>query len=154
MSLEAYVGPEGNLLEMKAQQCHRILLLSPFMSIEEINAMKTWRPPMLAFDHSHHVPEGGSHPGYQLALQRVCSEAAQANEDGITVIILSDRATGPTRVPLSALVACGGVRQHLSVLHKKRAKVALMVETAEAVKCTTFAFSRSLDTGEMPFALV
>ncbi|KAG6379062.1 NADPH-dependent glutamate synthase [Boletus reticuloceps] len=134
MSLEAYVGPEGNLLEMKPEQCHRILLPSPLMSLEEMNAMKNLKVayvnwPSITIDITVQKEEGI--PGYQLALQRVCSEAAQAIEDGIKVIILSDRATGPSRVPLSALVACGGVHQHL-VLQKKRAKVALMVETAEA----------------------
>ena len=47
------------------------------------------------------------------------------------VIILSDREIGSSRVALSALVACGGVHHHL-VSQKKRAKIALMVETAEA----------------------
>ncbi|KAF9239590.1 NADPH-dependent glutamate synthase [Melanogaster broomeanus] len=133
MSLEAYVGPEGNLLEMKPEQCHRILLPSPLISLEEMNAMKNLKLaysgwPSITIDITFQKEEGI--PGYQLALQRVCSEAAQAIEDGIKVIILSDRATGPTRVPLSALVACGGVHHHL-VLQKKRAKVALMVEAGE-----------------------
>jgi glutamate synthase (NADPH/NADH) len=134
MSLETYVGPEGNLLEMKPEQCHRILLPSPVISIEEMNAMKslksaytTW--PSQTIDITFPKQEGL--PGYQLALERVCSQAEQAIDDGIKVIILSDRATGPTRVPLSALIACGGVHHHL-VLQKKRAKVALMVETGEA----------------------
>ena len=70
-------------------------------------------------------------PGYKTALERVCAEAVQAVDDGIKVIILSDRQVGPARVPLSALVACGGVHHHL-VAQKKRAKVALMIETGEA----------------------
>ena len=134
MSLEAYVGPEGNLLEMKPQQCHRILLHSPIITIEEMNAMKhlklaytTW--PSRTIDITFPKEEGL--PGYQLALERVCSEATQAIDDGVKVVILSDRATGPNRVPLSALVACGGVH-HFLVQGKKRAKIALMVETAEA----------------------
>ncbi|KAJ7929220.1 hypothetical protein B0H13DRAFT_940898 [Mycena leptocephala] len=134
MSLEAYVGPEGNLLEMKPEQCHRILLPSPLISIEEMNAMKNLKTaydswPSRTIDVTFPKEEGL--PGYQLALERVCSEATQAIDDGIKVVILSDRATGPSRVPLSALVACGGVHHHL-VLQKKRAKIALMLETAEA----------------------
>ncbi|EGN96049.1 hypothetical protein SERLA73DRAFT_93995 [Serpula lacrymans var. lacrymans S7.3] len=134
MSLEAYVGPEGNLLEMKPEQCHRILLPSPLISIQEMNAMKNLKQaytgwPSVTIDITFPKEEGL--PGYQLALQRVCSEATQAIDDGMKVVVLSDRATGPSRVPLSALVACGGVHHHL-VLQKKRAKVALMVETAEA----------------------
>jgi len=134
MSLETYVGPEGNLLEMRPEQCHRILLPSPVLSIEEMNAMKslktayiTW--PSRTIDVTFPKDEGL--PGYKKALDRVCYEATQAIEDGMKVIILSDRATSPTRVPLSTLVACGGVHHHL-VLQKKRAKIALMVETAEA----------------------
>ncbi|KAF8654066.1 hypothetical protein AX16_003599 [Volvariella volvacea WC 439] len=134
MSLEAYVGPEGNLLEMKPEQCHRILLPSPLLSIEEMNAMKQLKAaytawPSRTIDMTFSKEEGL--PGYQLALERVCSEATQAIDDGIKVIILSDRAIGPTRVPLSALVACGGVHHHLTS-QKKRAKVALMIETGEA----------------------
>ena len=134
MSLAAYVGPEGNLLEVKPEQCHRILLPSPLISIEEMNAMKflktaytTW--PSRTIDITFSKGEGI--PGYKRALDRVCNEASQAIDDGIKVIILSDRATGPSQVPLSALIACGGVHHHLT-REKKRAKVALLVETGEA----------------------
>jgi len=134
MSLETYVGPEGNLLEMKPEQCHRILLPSPVLSIEEMNAMKNLKTayaswPSRTIDVT--FPKEDGLPGYKIALDRVCYEAMQAIEEGVKVLILSDRATCSTRVPVSALVACGGVHHHL-VLQKKRAKVALMVETAEA----------------------
>jgi len=134
MSLECFVGPEGNLLEMKPEQCHKILLPSPVLTLEEMVAMKnlktayaTWGSRTIDIT----FPKTEGLPGYQLALERVCSEALQAIEDGIKVIILSDRNTGSDRVPLSALIACGGVHHHL-VLQKKRAKVALMVDTGEA----------------------
>ncbi|KAI6024041.1 hypothetical protein BKA83DRAFT_4603416 [Pisolithus microcarpus] len=110
VSLETYFGPEGNLLEMKPDR----------------HTYPAWSSVTIDIT----FPKEGL-PGYQLALQRVCSEAAQAIEDGVKVIILPDRATGPTRVPLSVLVACGGVHHHL-VLQKMCAKVALMVETREA----------------------
>jgi glutamate synthase (NADPH/NADH) len=134
MSLETYVGPEGNLLEMRPEQCHRILLPSPILSIEEMNAMKNLKaayPKWQSRTIDVTFPKDEGLPGYKRALDRVCFEATQAIEDGMKVIILSDRATSPTRVPLSALVACGGVHHHL-VLQKKRAKIALMIETAEA----------------------
>jgi glutamate synthase (NADPH/NADH) len=134
MSLAAYVGPEGNLLELKPSQCNRILLPSPVLTIEEMNSMKslkiaysTW--PSCTIDITFSKSEGL--PGYKRSLDRICSEASQAIEDGVKVIILSDRTTGPNRVPLSALVACGGVHHHLTT-QKKRAKVALMIETGEA----------------------
>jgi glutamate synthase (NADPH/NADH) len=104
------------------------------LSIEEMNAMKnlkiaypSW--PSRTVDITFTKSEGL--PGYKRALERVCSEASQAIDDGIKVVILSDRAIGPTRVPLSALIACGGVHHHLTI-QKKRAKIALMIETGEA----------------------
>lgn len=134
MSLDCYVGPEGNLLEMRPDQCHRIFLPSPILSIEEMNAMKnlkaaygTW--PSVTVDIT--FPKSEGLPGYVAALDRVFQEVSMAVEDGVKVIILSDREVGPDRVPLSALAACGGVHHYL-VQHKKRSKVALMVETGEA----------------------
>lgn len=134
MSLESYVGPEGNLLEMRPEQCHRIRLPSPVISIEEMNAMKNlnlaytkWSCKTIDIT----FPKSEGLPGYRQALERVCTEAEQAVEDGFKAIALSDRGVGPDRVTLSALLACGGVHQHLTMI-KKRAKIALLVETGEA----------------------
>ncbi|EJD05779.1 NADPH-dependent glutamate synthase [Fomitiporia mediterranea MF3/22] len=134
MSLGCYVGPEGNLLEMKPEQCHRIFLKSPILTIEEMNAMKnlkyaytSW--PSITIDIT--FPKFEGLPGYVAAIDRCFNEVSQAVEEGVKVIILSDRAVSSDRVPVSALVACGGVHHHL-VQHKKRSKVALMVETGEA----------------------
>ncbi|KAF8329794.1 uncharacterized protein EI90DRAFT_3145869 [Cantharellus anzutake] len=134
MSLESYVGPEGNILEQKAEQCHRIVLPSPVLTIHEMNAMKHLKAAYKRWESRTidiTFPKGEGLPGYQRALDRVFAEANEAVDDGVKVIILSDRATGPKRVPLSAVAACGGVHHHLVSL-KKRAKVALMIETGEA----------------------
>lgn len=134
MSLECYIGPQGNILDIRESQCHRLMLPSPVLSLESFNALKN-----LQSVHSHWpvctlditFDKSKSVKGYVNALERVCEEASEAIDDGFKVIILSDRNTGPTRVPISALVACGAVHHHL-VRTKMRSKVALVVETAEA----------------------
>jgi len=134
MSLESYVGPEGNLLEMKAEQCHRILLPTPLLTIPEMNAMKHLKTAYHKWS-SHTIDITFSKyeglPGYEACLDRICREAEKAVDEGVKVIILSDRAVGPQRVVTSSLAACGSVHHHLVKL-KKRSKVALMVETGEA----------------------
>ena len=40
MSLECYIGPEGNILEINEQQANRLALPSPILSIDELNAIK------------------------------------------------------------------------------------------------------------------
>lgn len=134
MSLASVVGAEGNLLEMNASQCHRLLLASPVLTIEEVNALKrldTVHPdwPSRTIDITFDKAEGVL--GYQMCLDRVCAEASRAVADDIRVLVLSDRAVGPDRVPISSAVATGGVHHHL-VRNKQRSKIALIVETGEA----------------------
>lgn len=134
MSLECYIGPQGNLLEMDESQCGRLLLPSPILEIETFNAIKNinqfnkdWsvRTIDITFDKWSGVD------GYMKALDDICDAATTAIEEGDKVIILSDRATSEDRVPVSSLLATGLVHHHL-VRNKWRARVALIVETAEA----------------------
>ncbi|BGP23632.1 glutamate synthase [NADH] [Rhodotorula toruloides] len=134
MSLESTVGAGPNVLEMNAKQCGRLLLPSPVLTIEETNALKRlsivyadWqsRTIDITFDKAEGVQ------GYVRCLDRVCAEVTQAIADDIRVVILSDRAVGPSRVAISSAVATGGVHHHL-VRNKQRNKVALVVESAEA----------------------
>jgi glutamate synthase (NADH) len=134
MSLECYVGPQGNILDVRESQCHRLTLPSPVLSLETFNALKNlqsvhpaWH--VVSLDITFEKSRGVK--GYLSGLERICEEASEAIDEGYKVIILSDRNTGPSRVPISALVACGAVHHHL-VRTKMRAKVALVIETAEA----------------------
>ncbi|CDK29824.1 unnamed protein product [Kuraishia capsulata CBS 1993] len=134
MSLECYIGPQGNLLEMKADQCNRLLMPSPVLSNQEFNALThvnevypKWS--VATIDVTFAKSEGLV--GYTDALERICQEATQAIVDDHQVIILTDRATDADNVPVSVLIACGAVHHHL-VRQKQRSKVALIVETAEA----------------------
>lgn len=134
MSLECYVGPQGNLLEMNQSQCGRLLLPSPILEIETFNAIKnmsqynkdwTVRTIDITFDKWAGVE------GYMKALDDICDAATEAIDEGDKIIILSDRATSADRVPVSSLLATGLVHHHL-VRNKWRSRAALIVETAEA----------------------
>ncbi|KAJ1916182.1 glutamate synthase [NADH] [Tieghemiomyces parasiticus] len=134
MSLECYVGPEGNLLAMEEDQCRRLTLPSPVLSLEDLDVIKNlprvvsdW--PVAQIDLT--FPRSDGLAGYERALERVCEETVQAITDGYKVVILSDTGTGADRVPLSTLLAVGGVHHHL-VRQKLRSRVALIVETGEA----------------------
>ncbi|MCJ1224213.1 glutamate synthase [NADH] [Toensbergia leucococca] len=134
MSLECYVGPQGNLLEIDSSQCRRLLLPSPVLSIEDFNALKNiavlhrdW--PVKTIDITFPKSEGIQ--GYMEALDRVCDAATEGIENNDKILILSDRATSADRVPVSALLATGMVHHHM-VRNKWRSQAALVVETAEA----------------------
>src|SRR5690606_23596500 len=69
--------------------------------------------------------------GMRRAINRICEEAERAIDQGCSLIVLSDRAVGPDRVPVSALLAVGAVHHHL-VNRAKRTRIGIIVETGEA----------------------
>lgn len=134
MSLECPVGPQGNVLEMKPNQCGRLLLPSPVLDMEELAALEHMSDFYPSWTVSHidiTFAKSEGVAGYTRTLDRVCQEASQAIEAENKIIVLSDRATSAERVPVSSLLALGAVHHHL-VRQKQRSRVALIVETAEA----------------------
>ncbi|KAJ1657099.1 glutamate synthase [NADH] [Dispira simplex] len=134
MTLECYIGPEGNLLEMNESQCHRLTLPSPVLTLEDLDAVKNL--PRLVADWTVITlditfPKEDGPAGYQRALERVCDQAVQAIQDGYKVVVLSDTNANTERVPLSSLIAVGAVH-HSLVRQKLRSKVALIAESGEA----------------------
>ncbi len=79
-------------------------------------------------DTTFDVAEGET--GLVLALGRMAREASEAIHQGYSFIVLSDKAAGPQRVPVSPLLATGCVHHHLIGL-KERTRVGLLVESGE-----------------------
>jgi glutamate synthase (NADPH/NADH) len=134
MSLECYVGPQGNLLEMDASQCNRLLLPSPVLSLEDFKSLQNittlhsaWTVKTIDIT----FPKTEGIPGYMNALDRICDAATEGIDNGDRILVLSDRATSADRVPVSALLATGMVHHHL-VRNKLRSQAAIVAETAEA----------------------
>lgn len=101
MSLACPIGPEANILVPSAEQCHRLWLPNPILSINDLEMLKTtrfkkWNTKVI--DCTFHVRE--SKTGYLKRLREIPLEACKAAEDGHTAIVLSDRNAGPKFVPI------------------------------------------------------
>jgi len=132
MSLECYIGPEGNVLESTEQQAHRMSLPHPILTNEELAALahidhRGWKARVI--DITYAKSEGKA--GAAKTLDRICEEATAAIAAGDSLIVLSDRATGADRVPVSALLAVGAVHHHLVRTHD-RTRIGIVLETGEA----------------------
>ncbi len=136
MSLECYVGPEGNLLTTTKDHAHRLLLPHPILTNEELATLKHiedhpegrgWRTRTIDITW----PKLEGRAGLLKALDRICNEAEQAIDQGYSLIVLTDRAISSERVPVSALLATGAVHHHL-VQQAKRTRIGILVETGEA----------------------
>ena len=131
MSLESYIGPEGNLLETSEEQAARLRVPHPILTNGELATLKKmdhrgWKTKTIDITY----PRGDGQDGLTDTLERISREAEEAIDDGDSLVILSDRAVGPGRVPASSLLACGAVHQHL-VKQAKRTRIGIILETAE-----------------------
>lgn len=132
MSLECYIGPEGNLLDTTDKQCHRLALPHPILSNQQMANIKDmdhrgWRSKVIDITY----PKSEGKAGLQPALKRICDEARQAIADGFSLVILSDRNISDDRIPVSSLLATGAVHHHL-VRHEQRTQIGIVVESGEA----------------------
>ena len=129
MSLECFIGPEGNVLETSEAHANRLKVPHPIISNEELSSLKDmdhrgWRSKTIdiTFERSH------GHEGFISALSRICIEAEEAITEGYSLVILSDRNISAERMPISALIACGAVHHHLNK-NEKRTQIGIVIET-------------------------
>jgi glutamate synthase (NADPH) large chain len=131
MSLECYIGPEGNLLNTRPENCHRLLIQHPILTNEELARIKElhhrgWKTRVIdmVFDRA------GGATAMRQALDRICEETTQAINDGYSLVILSDRALDYGHVALPSLLAVGAVHHHL-VKTNSRTRIGIVLETGE-----------------------
>ena len=135
MALECFIGPERNLLETTAKHARRLRIEHPILSNGELARVKSlvgegdhgWKTKTLDITW----PRSRGAAGLDDTIRRLQAEAEQAVDEGFELIVLSDRATCETRVPVSALLACGAVHHHL-IRKAKRTRVGIVVESGEA----------------------
>ena len=132
MALEAYIGPELNLLETTEAHCRRLRIPHPILSNEELAAIKTmdhrgWRARSIDMT----FPGDSASAGLREALRQMCAAASAAIEDGYALLVLTDRAVDKHHVPISSLLAVGTLHHHL-VNTASRTRIGLVLETGEA----------------------
>ncbi|KAF5732416.1 NADH-dependent glutamate synthase 1 isoform 1 [Tripterygium wilfordii] len=130
-SMECMIGPEGDLTETTEEQCHRLSLKGPLLSIDEMEAIKKmnyrgWQSKVLDITYA----KNRGRKGLEETLDRICAEALDAINEGYTLLVLSDRAFSSSRVAVSSLLAVGAVHHHL-VKKLARTRIGLIVESAE-----------------------
>ncbi len=132
MSVGVGLGPERNLLVETPEHCKTVSLESGILFEHELERIKNLEEhgfPCTVLDATWPVAEGAE--GIRQRLAEICGEASAAVDEGDNVLIISDRATSPERVPIPALLVIGTVHHHLTRI-RKRMRASLVVETGEA----------------------
>jgi len=137
MSLRLPLGPEGNLLDKTGEHSRRIDLDVPLLSLDEMYAIKNMDMQgykCATIDCTIEYSDPAKPPTAADLLKeitRIEEQSAQAVRDGFKVLCLSDKAVGPTRVPIDSMLSIGAVHQHL-INVKLRTLVGLCIETGSA----------------------
>jgi glutamate synthase (NADPH/NADH) large chain len=135
MSLVSMIGPRPNLLGHHAGNHYRLEVAQPILTnadlekIRDIENLAGGAFRTQTIDTTWLAGEGAE--GMERAVERVCREATDAVLADYTILILSDRAVGPDRIPIPALLATAATHHHL-IRQGLRTQTGLVIETGEA----------------------
>ena len=131
MSLHTVLGWRRNLLSETPEHCCQIMLESPLLldaELEKLNAIGG-EFPARTVPCVWPIAEGAA--GLANAVRRICKEAEKAVDEGVRLIVLSDRGMDFQNVAVPMLLAMGAVHHHLRRVGK-RMKASMICETGEA----------------------
>ena len=142
MSLVSFIGPRPNIFDLEGNaRRKRLEVRQPILTNSDLEKIRNIGQLEETFDTRTlditFATERGA-AGMPDMLGRLCDRAEAAVHGGYNIIILSDRMTGPDRVPIPALLATAAVHHHL-IRKGLRTSVGLVVETGEAREVHHFA---------------
>ena len=142
MSLVSFIGPRPNLFDLEgASRGKRLEVRQPILTNEDLEKIRCIGHIDEGFDTRTlditYKAESGA-AGMRNALNKLCERAEAAVNGGYNIIILSDRAVGPDRIPIPSLLACAAVHHHL-IRKGQRTSVGLVVESGEPREVHHFA---------------
>jgi len=131
MSVQASVGSERNLLDETSAHARQLVIENPILRDDELERLRHVSSDVFkahTVDTTWPAAEGVD--GLEAALDRICAESSLALAAGANILILSDRAAGPARVPVPSLLATAAVHHHL-VREGTRLQTGIVVESGE-----------------------
>jgi glutamate synthase domain-containing protein 2/glutamate synthase domain-containing protein 3 len=139
MSLNSYIGCEGNILDETPKNSHTLKLRHPIISNWRLEKLRSvnWGD-FLATTLPTLFRVAGGERELERAVGELCQRASAAIKSGFTLLILSDRGVNHDYAPIPSLLALSAVHNHL-IREKTRNQVALIVESGEPREIMHFA---------------
>jgi glutamate synthase domain-containing protein 2/glutamate synthase domain-containing protein 1/glutamate synthase domain-containing protein 3 len=146
-SMITTIGSEGNLLDETPEQCRLLRLEAAVITNGELAKIKELTAPGLrSRTLSTLFPRSAGAGGMEERLKQLRTEASKAIEDGVAILVLSDRGVNHENVAIPALLAVSNVHHHL-LREGTRTRCGLVIETAEAREVHHFALLTSYGAG-------
>ncbi|WP_369026318.1 glutamate synthase large subunit [Qipengyuania sp. RANM35] len=135
MSLLSMIGPRPNLLGRDGGTHKRLEISQPILTNTDLAKIRSVEVALdgafrtATIDITWDASTGAE--GLAMALKEMCWAATEAVLGDANILILSDRAQGPDRIPMPALLATSAVHHQL-VRQGLRMQTGLVIETGEA----------------------
>lgn len=126
------IGGDRNIFDIIPEQAKKLRIQNPVISNEDLDKLKNIKHPdfkstliPLLYKYKKGVN------GLEAALDKMLIQAEKAVDDGVNIIILSDRGVTQKKAPIPALLACSYLHHSLNK-KGKRSQFGIVIETAEA----------------------
>ncbi len=139
MSLAAFVGNNGNLLEEDPMHCHTVALKHPVLTSTDLEKIRSIDTGIFQAKTLQTYFRADGKPGsLKAGLERLCRYAEDAVHDGFEVLILCDRAVDSDHAAIPSLLATAAVHHHL-IRKGLRGQVGIVVEAGDVWEVHHFA---------------
>lgn len=136
MSLFTRIGQGNNLLQEEAEHCHQVHITRPVLRpntfqkvLELVNHGFQHRFIDIVFNKNQSLEQG---------IDALCMAAEKAVNEGVNILILTDKNVDESKMPIPSLMATGAVHQYL-INKKLRAKTSLIVHAADVFEVHHYA---------------
>jgi len=139
MSLESYIENESNPLNIDQTHYRSLKLSHPILSIRDMVRLRSNNHPDLRtaeIDMTFIPDDTGK--SLEKALQDIFVQAEKFADEGISLLILTDKGISENRAPIPSLLAASGLHHHM-IRKGLRGKIGIIVETGEAREVFHFA---------------
>jgi glutamate synthase (NADPH/NADH) large chain len=135
-SLGSTIGPEGNLLEPTPASCRQVALPFPIIDNDELAKLIDINEDSDMAGFASRVlhglyPVAGGGAALAEALDTLRREVSGAIDEGVRILVLSDRDSTEELAPIPSLLMTAAVHHHL-IREKTRTRVGLVIESGDA----------------------
>ncbi|WP_157266122.1 glutamate synthase-related protein [Azohydromonas aeria] len=143
MSLNSFIGPKPNLLDINAvNPPMRLEVSQPVLDFDDMARLrsieKSTHGKFKTYELNIVYPLAWGHEGVEAKLASLCAEAVDAIKGGHNILVITDRRMDRTQVAIPAVLALSAIHQHL-VREGLRTTAGLVVETGSAREVHHFA---------------
>ena len=133
------LGSDYNIFNIDDSHCKKLKIQNPVISKQDLDKIKSFDHPNFKISSIpilYSIEKG--HNGLEDALENLLKIASAKVDQGVNILILSDRNISIDKAPIPALLACSYVNSGLQKLGK-RSRISIIIESAEPREVHHFA---------------